>query len=149
MTTNGRGFLVDAASGRPTRVPVPNTRFKVVGADTGGAYSLCEYEATYDIPPHVHQREDEAIYVLEGRVTVRVGDDEFPAGAGDFVFMPKEVAHSIALASPPPVHFLAVSTPSGFEHFMEDMSEALAAGHDRSSPEVATIRRAHGWEPTP
>lgn len=75
--------------------------------------------------------------------------DEFPAGSGDFVFMPKDVAHSIALASPPPVRFLAVSTPSGIEHSMEDMSEALAAGHDRSSPEVAAIRRAHGWEPTP
>lgn len=75
--------------------------------------------------------------------------DEFPAGSGDFVFMPKDVAHSIALTSPPPVRFLAVSTPSGFEHSMEDMSEALAAGHGRSSPEVAAIRRAHGWEPTP
>ena len=63
--------------------------------------------------------------------------DEFPAGSGDFVFMPKDVAHSIALASPPPVRFHAVATPSGFEHSMEDMSQALAAGHDRSAPEVA------------
>ncbi len=75
--------------------------------------------------------------------------DEFPAGSGDLVFMPKDVAHPIALASPPPVRFLTVSTPSGFEHSMEDMSEALAAGHDRSSPEVVAIRRAHGREPTP
>lgn len=81
--------------------------------------------------------------------TSRMGGDEFPAGSGDFVFMPKGVAHSIALASPPPVRFLAVSTASGFEHFMEDLSEALAARHDRSSHEVAAIRRAHGWEPTP
>jgi quercetin dioxygenase-like cupin family protein len=128
-------------------VPIPNTLFKAVGADTGGAYTLCEYTATYDIPLHIHSREDEGIYVLEGQVTVQVGDDTFTAGPGGFVFMPRDVPHAIALASEPPVRFLAISNPSGFEHFMEDLTEALAAGHDRSSPEVAAVREAHGWKP--
>ncbi len=147
MTVNGRGFLVDSDSGRATRVPVPNTWFKAVGADTAGAYTLCEYEATYDIPSHIHSHEDEAIYVLEGQVTVQVGDDELSVGPGGFVFMPRDVAHSITLASEPPIRFLAISNPSGFEHFMEDLSEAFAAGYDRSSPEIAAVRQAHGWKP--
>jgi hypothetical protein len=61
--------------------------------------------------------------------------------------MPRDVPHSIAAVSEPPIRILALSTPSGFEHFMEDLTEALAAGHDRSSAEVAKIRAKHRWEP--
>jgi hypothetical protein len=51
------------------------------------------------------------------------------------------------MASDRPIRILAISAPSGFEHFMEDLMEALAAGHDRASAEVSAIRDKHGWEP--
>lgn len=147
MPIESRGFKVDSGTGRPLRVPVPQTWFKVTGADTGGALTLCEYEATFDIPPHVHEREHECVYMLAGRVRVTVGDEDFELGPRDFCFMPKGVPHAITRASEPPITMLAISTPSGFEHFMEDLSEALAAGLDRSSPQVAEIRARHGWVP--
>jgi quercetin dioxygenase-like cupin family protein len=102
---------------------------------------------TSDIPSHTHLREHESLYVLERSVTVRVGDDEFPAGVGDFVFAPRGVPHAITATSDSQPRFLTVASPSGFEHFMEDMSEALAAGHERGSPEMAAVREKHGWIP--
>jgi len=147
MTAGGRGFLVEAGRGRATRVPIPNSLFKAVGTDTNGAYALLEYEVTFDIPLHIHHREDEATYVLEGSVTIRVGDDNFTLTRGDFLFMPKGIPHSIARNAESRIRILALSTPSGFEHFMEDLTEALTAGHDRSSAEVAAIRARHRWEP--
>ena len=62
------GFLVPAGSGRATRVPVPNTTFKAVGADTGGAFTVLEYVMIADIPVHTHDREHESAYVLEGQI---------------------------------------------------------------------------------
>ncbi len=41
VTVGGKGFLVEANTGRPTRVPIPNIWFKAVGGDTNGAYALC------------------------------------------------------------------------------------------------------------
>jgi quercetin dioxygenase-like cupin family protein len=145
--TGPRGFLVPAGTGRPTRVPVADATFKAVGDDTGGAFTFLEYVVSRDIPAHVHDREHETLYLLEGTVRVRVGDDEFTAGVGDFVFMPRGLPHSLSALGDPPPRLLTVSSPSGFEHFMEDLMEVLAAGHDHSSPQVAAVREKHGWTP--
>src|SRR5688500_2993611 len=120
--------------------------FKATGADTDGAYALCEFEA-YDVPAHIHLREDESLYVLTGEADVTVGDTTTRVATGDFIFMPKGIPHSIAPVPGVATRMLAISTPPGFEHFMEDLTEALAAGHDRGSPEVAAIRERYGWVP--
>src|ERR687883_1582564 len=145
--TGCRGFLAPAGTGRPTRVPVTDATFKAVGEDTGGAFTFLEYVMSRDIPAHVHAHEHESLYLLTGAVRVRVGDDEFTAGVGDFVFMPRGLPHALAPLSDAPPRLLTVSSPSGFEHFMEDLMEVLAAGHDRSSPKVAAVREKHGWMP--
>jgi quercetin dioxygenase-like cupin family protein len=116
-----------------------------VGDDTGGAF--LEYVMRRDIPAHPHAHEHETVYMLEGRVRIRVGDDEFTAEVGDFVLMPRGLPHSLSSLSDAPPRFLAVSSPSGFEHFMEDLMEVLAAGQDRGSPEVAAVRAKYGWIP--
>src|SRR5947209_14702954 len=144
MTVESSGFVVEAGTGRPTRIALQNVWFKALSSDTNGDYTLGEYALTYDIPPHIHHGEDEAIYVLEGRLSIGVGDDTFVVGHGDFVFLPRNVPHSITLVSEKSARFLAISTPGGFEHFMEDLTEVSVAGHDRSSPEWAEVQRTHG-----
>ena len=139
----GRGYVVGRGAGRPTRVDVPDTSFKALSADTGGAYTFGEHELTDAFPLHVHEREDEGIYVLEGRIAVAVGEESSVLDPGDFAFMPRGVPHSIAGASDPPVRFLFISTPGGFEHFMEDRAELLATGRGGSPSEWRQLLARH------
>jgi len=45
-------------------------------------------------PPHVHHREDESFHVIEGTLTVQVGEKILNASAGDFVYLPRGIGHS-------------------------------------------------------
>jgi len=86
------------------------------------------------VPVHTHDREHECLYVLSGEMLVRVGPDQFAAGPGDFVFMPQGLPHALSAQGEVPPRLLVVSSPSGFETFMEDLMEVLSAGHDRILP---------------
>ena len=65
-------------------------------------------------PLHVHHREDEGFYVLEGSVTLHVGDETIEARAGDFAFGPRDVPHRYDVG-PDGCRMLFICTPGGFE----------------------------------
>jgi mannose-6-phosphate isomerase-like protein (cupin superfamily) len=83
--------------------------------DTNGAFELVvtRMKKGTEPPPHVHEREDEMFYVLEGIIDVYVGDECFRAAAGECVFLPKRKAHAFKIHSPE-IHMLALMTPGGF-----------------------------------
>ena len=83
-----RGYAVSAGEGVDH-----DPALKASATSTGGAFTLIESRTDGGAPPHVHAREDEAMYVLDGRIVVHVGDDEFTVEAGGFVFMPRGVLH--------------------------------------------------------
>jgi quercetin dioxygenase-like cupin family protein len=56
---------------------------------TGGAQSVFETSVGAGPPPHVHDREDECFYMLDGELSIRCGGDAFGAAAGSFVFLPR------------------------------------------------------------
>jgi quercetin dioxygenase-like cupin family protein len=74
----GKGVTVGPAEGERVAFPSFAVTFKIEGADTGGAFSVVEYEVQPRtlIFPHVHSREDETSYVIAGEIGVRVGDHE-------------------------------------------------------------------------
>lgn len=97
MTTNEQGaILVPPGAGKKLWVTDELMTFKATGEDTGGAYSLTDSMVPPQggPPPHVHHREDEAFWVLEGELEVYVGEHTFKAEAGSFVHLPKGVLHS-------------------------------------------------------
>jgi len=97
----------------------------LAGADqTGGAFGLMESVMAKgdEPPPHVHHREDESFFVLEGDLTVRVGDDVFSASPGAFVFCPRDVPHLLTLHSEQ-VRALTLVTPGGLEAFFVELGE--------------------------
>jgi quercetin dioxygenase-like cupin family protein len=77
-------------------------------------------------PLHVHRREDEWFYVIDGSVTFWVGGDVFEAGAGAFVYGPRDVPHTFMVSSEQ-ARFLLVTEPAGFEDFMRAMGQPAAA----------------------
>ena len=100
------------------------TVLKVAGAESGGRVMVAEIFVTPEgmVPLHVHHREDETYYILEGELTFYVGDETFPAAAGSTIFCPKDVPHRYEVHSPT-ARQLLVCTPAGFEGFIRATSE--------------------------
>jgi mannose-6-phosphate isomerase-like protein (cupin superfamily) len=90
--------------------------------DTGGALGVLEgtfYYEGYGPPLHVHTREDEVMYVLEGQIRFGVGEDEFVAGPGAWVWQPRGVPHSFKVESEN-ARALVIFTPGGIERMFEE-----------------------------
>jgi mannose-6-phosphate isomerase-like protein (cupin superfamily) len=106
---------------------------KAVGADTGGAWALVELHATGANPPlHLHEREDEAFYVLHGSARVWIGDGEFEAQAGSFVLLPRGIPHTYARQPGSDLKLLAMIVPAGFEQMFDEI--ALMPTEEREDP---------------
>lgn len=99
--------------------------FKATGDQTGGRLWAKELLAERGMatPLHRHSREDEAFYVLDGEISVYVGEEVVRAGAGDFLWAPREVAHAFCVESAQ-ARVLVVSTPGGFDRFFFDTGQA-------------------------
>jgi mannose-6-phosphate isomerase-like protein (cupin superfamily) len=92
---------------------------KATAESTGGAYGLVEsWIAPGSSPPlHVHHREDEAFWVIEGELTMRCGDTTFSAGPGSFAFFPRDVPHTFVVEGDRAAHLLTLLSPGGGERF--------------------------------
>jgi quercetin dioxygenase-like cupin family protein len=103
-------------------------RVKASGGQTGGLFGLVEVSTPQGSgpPPHVHEREDEAFYVLEGSYEVTVGNDRFDAREGFFIFAPRRVPHGYVVRAAPARH-LGFVFPSGWETFYHDVVRATGA----------------------
>jgi mannose-6-phosphate isomerase-like protein (cupin superfamily) len=90
---------VPAEPGEAVWFTVNRMTIKATAESTGGAFGLVEAigPAASSSPLHVHHREDESFYLLEGRLTVRCGDRTFTAEPGSFTFLPRGVPHSFVV----------------------------------------------------
>lgn len=102
--------------------------FKATSENTGGRLWVQEAygAAGYATPVHRHTREDEAFYVLEGELTLYVGDDVITATPGSFAWAPRDVAHAFCVESPT-ARFLAFSTDGGMDKFFFATGEPAAS----------------------
>jgi quercetin dioxygenase-like cupin family protein len=100
-------------------------RFLVTGAESGGAYFAMEalVPPGGGPPPHIHRNEDETVYVLEGEVSIRLGDKTVAAGAGDFVNVPRGIVHCFRNEGEAPARMILTFTPAGIERFFEETLE--------------------------
>jgi quercetin dioxygenase-like cupin family protein len=92
---------------------------KATAETTRGALTLIECEAAPGggPPPHIHEREDEAFYVLDGAFEIQLGDELLRAGPGDFAFVPRGMVHRFANVGDTPARILILFTPGGIEEF--------------------------------
>lgn len=120
--------------------------FKIDAETTGGAFSICETTAEPGrlIPPHLHETEDELSYVIEGRIGVLLGDDEYLAEAGSWVVKPRGIAHTYWNPGPEPARLIEIVSPPGFEGFFRDLGRLLAVDGPPDIGEItATAARYH------
>ena len=98
---------------------------RVSAEDSGGGMTVLEeVPPMVDTPLHVHSREDELFYIVEGEHIVQRGDDEFRLGPGEALFCPRGVPHSQRRVEPGIGRELLVFTPGGFEQFFRELAEA-------------------------
>jgi quercetin dioxygenase-like cupin family protein len=128
---------------------------KAAAADTAGQYTLVEITAPpgLEAPPHVHHTEDEGFYVLEGNVTVVIGDETIELASGEHAFGPRDIPHRFTVG-PDGARMIWVLTPAGFENLIEDASvpaEAPTVPPPTVVPpdNIAEIVRRHGNEVLP
>ncbi|MEU4222673.1 cupin domain-containing protein [Nonomuraea sp. NPDC026600] len=120
-----RFYLLQRGEVRPGRIKVPPAfAAKTRGVDTGGRLSLLEMVVAQDIPRHIHHKADEGIYVLDGELVVEFDDRTEKVGKGQFVLLPHGVPHALRCGSTPPPRVIQISSPGGWECFIEDLIEA-------------------------
>jgi quercetin dioxygenase-like cupin family protein len=97
---------------------------KASARSTAGRVAVIEHLAPRGSgsPLHVHHREDEWFYVVDGELTFWVGGQVITAPSGSFVYGPRDIPHTFTVSSDT-ARFLLVTEPAGFENFMRTLSE--------------------------
>ncbi len=120
--------------------------FKIDGADSGGALAVVEhlFEVGALVPPHVHHREDESFYVLQGEFEFVVEGRTISAGVGSLIYVPRGNLHAHKIVGDKPGRMLVSQTPGGsHERFFEEVGNPAggkAGSHFlENQPDVADI----------
>jgi mannose-6-phosphate isomerase-like protein (cupin superfamily) len=117
--------------GETVAVGPSTATLKALGDTTAGTFFLAETTIAPGFlgpPPHYHRTLHDAFYVIDGTLTLRVGDDIVDAPAGTFALIPPETVHTFSNRSGAPVTFLNLNTPSGWENYLRDLGAAAAEG---------------------
>ena len=114
-------------------------RFLIDGDEAGDRFSLVEHPMSpraLAAPLHMHTREDEYSFVLQGRMGALLGDDVVEAGPGDLVFKPRNQWHTFWNAGDEPCRILEIIAPAGFEDFFRELSDM--GGAIKAEPDELT-----------
>ncbi len=103
-------------------------------SDEGGAFDPPRLIA----PPHLHHNDDEAWYVLEGALSIRMGDEIFEVSAGAGVMVPRGTVHTYWNPGPGPARYLLFMTPE-----ILSLIEAIHAMEDRNPQALAAVFAKH------
>ena len=136
MSGTTRYLVNKPGEGRTIAVVGDVYRFLATGEDTSGKYDLFEALVTPGggPPPHVHSREEEGFYVLEGEITFFVGDQRLVARAGMFANMPVGTPHSFKNESDKPARMLISLAPAGLEKMFFEVGVSLPEGATTALP---------------
>ena len=124
------------AQGRTVAIVGDVYRFLATGEDTNGTYALWEalVPPGGGPPPHVHSREEEGFYVLEGEITFTVNGEKAVATAGTFANMPVGTPHSFKNESERPAKMLISVAPAGLEQMFFEVGVPLSEGATTAAP---------------
>src|SRR6476660_569213 len=122
--------------GRTVAVVGDVYRFLATGEDTNGKYAMWEaiVPPGGGPPPHVHSREEESFYILEGEITFQIGDGRLVAGAGTFANMSVGTPHAFKNESDKPARMLLSVAPAGLERMFFECGVPVAQGTTTTPP---------------
>ncbi len=127
MSDSKTDFHVAAGTGKAFWGPGDRYTFLISGEQAGGGFFAMEgfVPAGGGPPPHIHEREDETLYILEGKCCVQIGEQQLVASAGDFMFLPRGVVHAFRNDGPETLRLILTFVPAGIEEFFEEVLEPV------------------------
>jgi mannose-6-phosphate isomerase-like protein (cupin superfamily) len=147
MASPAAGFAVARDGGERLEFAGATIFVRASAETTGGSFTVIEEAPPLlDTPLHVHEREDEIFFVLEGEHVITCGAEEFRLGPGDMAFAPRGVPHAQRRVVPGEGRLLIMTSPAGFEGFMRELAAAEREG--RLGPEAyaaASERYGISW----
>ena len=123
-------------------------RWMIDGDEAAKRFSLVEHAMSpraLAAPLHLHTREDEYSYVLEGRMGALLGDDVVEAGPGDLVHKPRNQWHTFWNAGDEPVRILEIISPAGFEQFFREL-DAMGGAINADPEALMALNERYGQE---
>jgi len=137
------GFLLSQSEGEKIWITGDTLWFKATSAETGGAYTVIEVNSLpgNGPPPHLHENEDESIYVIDGEFEILLGAKTMRAEPGTFVFVPKKTVHRFRCIGSGPGKVLLHFTPGGIEGFFREAGMPVTIDGPAPSVDIAEITR--------
>ena len=116
------GYSIAAGEGERIWIVGDTMTIKATAESTGGSLVLLENLTAPGggPPPHIHTREDEFWYVLEGTFEIRLGDELHVLGPGGFAYAPRGTVHNFRNTADTPSRVLVGFTPGGMEGFFRE-----------------------------
>jgi quercetin dioxygenase-like cupin family protein len=143
-------FIVPAGAGLDAPLSRLGTIHKVPSAVTSGRLAIVEHTLpplALAAPVHRHSREDELSIVLTGRIGALLGDDVVEAGAGAYVWKPRDQWHTFWNASDrEELRFIELLLPGGFERYFERLSPMLRAAGGADPQAIGALADEFGIE---
>ena len=141
MSNQDRIKHVPAGTGPAFWGPGDQLTFLLTGEDTEGKFFMAHASVPPGggPPPHVHRREDESFYLMEGALTVEVGGKTLEARPGDFIHLPRGIVHSFKNQGTGNATMLVMVTPAGLERYFAETFDPAgdrAAAPPPPSPEM-------------
>jgi len=118
---------------------------RIASDQTGGDFAVVEFHADpgQGVGLHVHEREDELVYLLEGRIEVALGDQTMTVPAGACALLPRGIPHGFTNTGDAPSRLLAVLLPGALDGFFKRLHDEIAT--DRAHEEaIARLCAAYG-----
>jgi mannose-6-phosphate isomerase-like protein (cupin superfamily) len=132
-TSNADGHSLAPGDGERIWIVGDTMTLKATGSTTGGRFALLENLTAPGggPPPHLHTREDEFFFVLDGTFEVRIGDEVHTLGPGGHAYVPRGTVHNFRNTAETPSRMLVGFTPGGIEGFFRESGRPSGRGRDR------------------
>ena len=136
-------FLLSPGDGEKIWITGDTLSIKATFAETCGAYTVIEVISLpgNGPPPHLHENEDESIYVIDGEFEILLGAKTMRAEPGAFVFVPKRTVHRFRCIGDGPGKVLLHFTPGGIEGFFREAGVPVTNDGPAPSVDIAEITR--------
>ena len=144
QTFHQEPVVVPPGSSEQLNIAGSKTLHKIKSSATNGVFSVMEFVT----PPgkgvalHVHEREDELVYLLEGEIEVTLGNQKMKAVPGVMALLPRGIPHGFTNIGNKPSRLLDTILPGQFDNYFVELAALYAAG-DPSEEQIDALSRKY------